>query len=298
MTAPNIGNALYQLSCAARASLFNQGELAQLTYGAFDVVANNVTASQNEVFEISLPIGYRPNRTPILSTRNYRKEELLARYQRLAFHQLPINGLLQLVTTIEALLGDIVRTVITRYPQKLGAKRTIALQVVLESKTLEDIHLRATDALLNELFYKSPAEFAEAVAALIPVNLLECPAFHKYIEIKATRDVFIHNRGTANETYARKAGSHARAAVGHLLPVDITYFLESYEYCLQLTEWLEVKLHEHWHSSELEASRNRGAPEPPQLAEEIAMHQNHEELATTSPPPPKVSRPHRKKASA
>jgi hypothetical protein len=39
------------------------------------------------------------------------------------------------------------------------------------------------------------------------------------------------------------------------LPVDIPYFLESYEACLQLTEWLESELDQHWHSSEREAAR-------------------------------------------
>ena len=136
MSAPNIGNTLYRLTSEARHSLFNQGELAQLTYGAFDVVANNVTSSPNEVIEISFPVGYRPDRTSILSTRKYQKAEMLSRYQFLAFQQLPINGLVQLVTIIEVLLGDVVRTVITRYPQKLGSKRSISLQVVLEAKTL------------------------------------------------------------------------------------------------------------------------------------------------------------------
>lgn len=257
MSAPNIGNVLYRLTSSARSALFDQGELAQLTYSAFNVIADKVRSDDEEVVEISFPVGYRPNRTSILSTRKYAKDDLVLRYQHLAFHQLPINGLVQLVTIVEALLGDVVRAVVTRYPQKLGAKRAISLQLVLGAQSLEEIHLRATDALLNDLTYKSPSEFAESLESLLSINLLECPAFLKYIEIKATRDIFIHNRGTTNDTYARKSGSHARAKVGWSLPVDITYFLESYECCLQVTEWLERALHEHWHSSELEDSRDR-----------------------------------------
>ena len=260
MSTVSIGNLLYRLTSAARAFLFDQGELAQLTYGAFDVAAGNLLKIESETIEVSFPVGYRPDRTPIQSTRKYGKDALLGRYQYLAFHQLPLNGLVQLVTIIEALLGDVVRTIITRYPQKLGTKRTITLQHVLEAKTLEDVHLRATDSLLNDLAYKSPSEFAESLASLLSINLLECPAFHRYIELKATRDVFIHNRSVVNDTYLRKAGSHARARAGHTLVVDIPYFLESYEACLQLTEWLESKLHEHWHSSEFEEFRSRPAP--------------------------------------
>lgn len=290
MSLPSIGNLLYRLVTGARNALFNQGELTQLTYGAFDVVANNVTSADAPEIEISFPVGYRPDKTSILSTRKYTKEELLGRYQFLAFQQMPVNGLAQLVTITEALLGDIVRNVIVRYPQKLGAKRTIQLQAVLESQSLEELHLKATDSLLNELSYKSPSEFSEALDNLLSINLLECPAFHKYIELKATRDIHVHNRGVVNETYLKKASSHARARMNHFLPVDIPYFLESYEACLQLTEWLEQELDQHWHSSEREAANTPSAPQPvtPTALPEVPA------IPLDSLPP---SKPARKKAA-
>ena len=104
------------------------------------------------------------------------------------------------------MLGDVVRAVVVRYPHKLGGKRNISIQTVLESTSLAEVHLRATDALLNELAYKSPTEFAESVQPLLSINLLECPAFHQYVEVKATRDIFIHNSGISNDVYVRKAG--------------------------------------------------------------------------------------------
>ncbi|MBU0587398.1 MAG: hypothetical protein KJ852_02410 [Gammaproteobacteria bacterium] len=259
MSPPNIGNVLYRLVSSAQTALFDQGELTQLTYGAFDVVATNVTNAKESEIEISYPVGYRPDKTTILGIRKYNKEGLLGRYQLLAHQQMPINGLAQLVTITEALLSDIVRNIIIRYPQKLGAKRTIQLQAVLEAQSLEEVHLRATDSLLHDLSYKSPAEFSEALNNLLAINLMECPAFHKYIELKATRDIHVHNRGYVNETYLKKSASHARARANQFLPVDIPYFLESYEACLQLTEWLEQELNLHWYSSERESAIN---PQP------------------------------------
>jgi hypothetical protein len=258
---PTLGDLLYRLVTGARHALFNQGELAQLTYGAFDVVAGNVQRDETASIDISFPVGYRPDKTAILSTRSYTREELLGRYQFLALAQMPVNGIGQLVTIVEALLGDVLRSVVVRYPQKLGAKRTISLETVLEAQSLEEVHLKATDNLLNELSYKSPREFAEALQSLLSVNLLECAAFHRYVELKATRDIHVHNRGYVNDTYLKKAGSHARAGRSSFLPVDIAYFLESYESCLQLTEWLEIELDEHWHSSERDAAK--AAPKLP-----------------------------------
>lgn len=236
--------------------MFDQGELAQLTYGAFDIAVRGMQAMEQEEIEITFPVGYSADKSAIPSTRKYRKDQLLSKYQFLAFHQLSVNALVQLVTIVETMLGDIVRAIVMRYPQKLGGKRTLSIQTVLESTSLEEVHLRATDALINELAYKSPTDFANSMQDLLSVNLLECPAFHKYMEVKATRDIFIHNRGIANEVYFRKAGSHARVKAGMELPADIQYFLESYEYCIQIAEWLEIELHGRWHSSEYEDRKN------------------------------------------
>jgi hypothetical protein len=253
----NLGNKLYGLITLAQANLFEQSELAQLTYGAFDIAARAWNESQDDTITVHFPVGWRADNQPMNGTRTYRKNELLGRYQFLAFNQLPLNGIIRIVTIIDALLGDLVRAVVLKYPQKLGSKNKIAMEIVLQATTIDDVHLRATDILLNELSYKSPSEFAEEVESLLSLKLLECPAFHKYVEVKATRDIYIHNRGVANDTYVRKAGTHVRVRPGMLLPVDTQYFLQSYEGCLQLTEWLEKELDDHWHSSDREAASKR-----------------------------------------
>jgi len=254
----NLGNNLNQIVFSARAVMFDQGELAQLTYGAFDIAARSMQEMEQDEVEVTFPVGYNPDRTPMSSTRKYRKDQLLSKYQFLAYHQLSVNAIVQLVTIVETMLGDVLRAVLARYPQKLGGKRTLSIQAVLESTSLEEVHMRATDTLLNELSYKSPSEFAEVFDQLLSINLLKCPAFHRYMEVKATRDIFIHNRGVANDVYVRKAGTHARVKSGMGLPADVQYFLESYENCLQIADWLEDELHSHWHSSEYE---DRKAPQ-------------------------------------
>lgn len=135
------------------------------------------------------------------------------------------------------------------------------LKSILESSSIEEIHIKATDTLINDLSYRSPTEFSEEIQQLLSISLLECPAFHRYIEIKATRDIFVHNSGIANDVYIRKAHSHARAEPGILLPIDNQYFLESYENCLQITKWLEDALHVHWYSSEHEARKSKNSPQ-------------------------------------
>jgi hypothetical protein len=264
MTTVDLGNQLNRVVNSARAILFRQGELAQLTYGAFDIASIKVQEDSNETIDISFPVGWTADHKPINSTRTYSKQELLSQYQFLALNQLASNAILHLVTTVEAMTEDLLRAVFMKYPQKLGSDTKISVGAVLEATSIEAVHAHAVDTMLNKLAYKSPADFADEVQKQMGIALLECTAFHRYMEVKATRDVYIHNRGMANKVYAVKAGQHARVQAGQFLPADVQYFLESYEQCLRLTEWWERQLHDKWHSSEFEARQNAPKQTPEQ----------------------------------
>jgi hypothetical protein len=281
----DIGNKLNRVANDARGSIFQQAEIAELTFSAFRTLSDAIKARENTEITFSYPVGYRPDRTTIQTEKTYTKEALLQNCAFLADRQLAANAIVQLVTIMEALFGDLVREVVLRFPQKIGSKRMVRMEDVLHATSVEDIHLRATDALLSELSYKSPVDFAESAQPLLSMNLLECPAFHKYVETKAARDVLIHNRGMVNETYLRKAGTHARAKKGIQLPFDVQYFLESYEACLQVTEWVEQKLHDVWYSSEYEDRRAKApAPPPTLLAASDAAHHKDAQAAEVETP--------------
>lgn len=259
MTSVNLGNQLNQRVHQAIGLIFRIGELSQLAYLAFEKFAKDIGESEHEELEFQYPIGVNPDRSLMLGNAKYSKPILISQYQYLAEHQLALNGIYQLVTTIESMLGDVCRRVILAYPKKLGSKKSVPFANVIEAQSLESLHLFAADSLLHELSYKSPKDFADAMKDITGVNLLEVPAFHRYIEVKATRDIHIHNQGVANDIYVAKADSHARVAVGTTLPVDVQYFLQAYEAALQVAEILEKKLHEQWPSSEYEqrkASKN------------------------------------------
>lgn len=250
-----LGNQLNRTAQHTIFELLGQGELAQLAHSAFDWVASQIRDGDDEDLTLSYPVGYRPSHEPMLGSLTYKKEDLIQRYAFLTHTQMPANGLYQLAMLIEVMLVDILRRIIVKYPAKLGSKRQVPLKNILGATSLEEVQLAATDSFINELTYKSPAAFAQEIEQILSVNLLECPAYHQYIEMKATRDILIHNGGIANETYTNKSGTHARVQPGVVLPVDQIYFLQSYEACLQFAEWLEDQLHGNWHSSELEARR-------------------------------------------
>src|SRR5690554_4696454 len=235
----NFGDKLYRTINSARSMLFMQGEMAQLTYISYEKFVQLVEEGKEDKIPISYPVGYKADNTPINSTHEYTKEELIDRYNYLALTKLPVDGIFQLVTIMESLLGDLVRNTLIEYPVKISSKKKIDAECALGANSIEEIKLIIVDSILNELAYKSPKEYAEEFNKYLSVKLLAQPSFQKYIELKATRDIHIHNSGVANDIYVNKAATLSRVKAGELLPVDVQYFLQSYECCLQLTEILE-----------------------------------------------------------
>jgi len=152
------------------------------------------------------------------------------------------------------MLNDILRAILIEFPKKIPNKRKLEIEHILTCDSLDQIKLIIVNTILNEFAYKSPREYTDEFYNYTSVKLLENPVFHNYIELKATRDIHIHNKGVANGIYLTKAGVLARVNSGHYLPVTLQYFLEMYEQCLQLTEVLESALYEIWPSL---AYRNR-----------------------------------------
>lgn len=245
-----IGNRLNGSVRQAIQTLFVQAEFAQLTHYSLDASAQIIQQGNKDEIELTYPVGYKPNREIMPGTLKYSsKEELVQRFEILAYTQLPINFIYHMTALMEAMFSDIVRMVVLEYPEKLGGNKKVPAEQILQASSIEEAHLRIADSVLHDLSYKSPGDFAVEFEKFLSVKLLECPAFHQYVEMKASRDVFVHAWGRANDIYVRKAGSRARAKSGENLPIDQIYFLECYEACLQVAEWLEQELHKKWHST-------------------------------------------------
>jgi len=251
------GNKLNQTIQNAKSSLFLQGEMAQLTYISFDKNVEWIKGlEEGKTIPIAYPLGFRADNTAIMSQpKEYTKQELTDWYSHLGLNKLPIDSIFQLVTIMETLMNDVLKSILIEYPNKIPSKKKIDVACVLSSNSIEQAKLIIVEGILNEIAYKSPKDYAGEFENYTGVNLLENPVFHKYIELKATRDIHIHNGGIANDIYLGKAGVSARVKSGQYLPVTIQYFLSSYEQCLQLNEILENELDKIWPSEELRKRR-------------------------------------------
>lgn len=85
------------------------------------------------------------------------------------------------------------------------------------------------DKELDNLKYERVAEWFSYLNRLAKLG---CPAvdeIEKLAEIKASRDILVHNKGITNATYLSKAGNQARYQEGEKMEIPEQYHRESWE---------------------------------------------------------------------
>ncbi len=134
----------------------------------------------------------------------------------------------QFVSTFEYFYFDLLGLWLTAYPQSLG-KKMVDFKTVLELPNKDAITQWVVRKALNEVLYDRPTEW---FAYLEDKAKLGCPSaneIEQIAEAKATRDVLVHNRGTANKTYVSKAGNLARYQDGNKIELPEKYHRETWE---------------------------------------------------------------------
>ena len=189
------------------------------------------TNSGNRNRRFAIPSTQTTKTTQINRAAQRDDRQLNAIYERFITRELYENFILNSISQFESLLFDILRIVITFYPQKLtvspkkGAEvnRNISLDVLLNATDLPDALAMVVDKRLGEISYASPKDYLEYISKIIGVDTSD-DFFFDYLEIKATRDLIIHNSGVINETYLYKAGEKKRGEKGEKVKVDVEYF--------------------------------------------------------------------------
>ena len=103
------------------------------------------------------------------------------------------------------------------------AIKTINIDMVLAAKSKEQLLSSLINKQMQGIFYGAPTRYLEYIEAILSIKL-PTNVKDRFVEIKATRDLIVHNSGMVNETYLEKAGKLARAANHKKLPVTADYF--------------------------------------------------------------------------
>lgn len=153
-----------------------------------------------------------------------KRESILQLLDSAIYRDLYKQSIIHGVAIIEDYLSVSLRTVLRWFPEKIAKlQKSINITSVISYSNVNDLLLYIIDKQINELLYASPKEYFKSLEEILAIHIND-DVKDRYSEIKATRDLLVHNNGEVNETYARKSGAEARAIIGQNIPVDESYF--------------------------------------------------------------------------
>ena len=166
-------------------------------------------------------------RNPLTGTR-VDEQVLLGRAQLYLTDYLMSSTFQHFVSRFEDFFFELLRHWLAAYPASLS-KKQVEMAAVLKAPDKGAIVLTVVDKELNELKYERVADW---FAYLERLAKLGCPSedeIEELAEIKASRDILVHNQGIANATYVSKAGRRSRYKDGERLEISEPYHRASWE---------------------------------------------------------------------
>jgi hypothetical protein len=132
------------------------------------------------------------------------------------------------VSLFEEFFFDLLRLWLAAFPHSLSRKQ-LEFGTVLKASDKAAIVLAVVDKELNELKYERLADWFTYLDRLVKLGCPTADEIERLAEIKASRDILVHNKGIANAAYVSKAGGRARFKDGEKLRIPERYHRESWE---------------------------------------------------------------------
>jgi hypothetical protein len=214
---------------------FQQRRVKQLNdfYIEVSLTIESLTALRNELSQATEKKKYVvPKMRGGQRTVSRKPEDVLLHLNQRVTYSEYAQSLVFVVAIAEDYITDIILAILMAYPRKIliSAKgndgaRAVDLKAIIEKGDVEAILREEAMSRLNEVMYASPAQYAAYFEKVTGFGLGS--HLGEYIELKATRDLLVHNDGTINDIYLGKAGASARGSAGQKIAVDTAYFEHS-----------------------------------------------------------------------
>lgn len=159
-------------------------------------------------------------------------DEILARFNHYKQSYL-YNLILRLIVShFESIFFNLLSILLTHYPKHLISKtdrKQIDIKEVINSCDKNEIVKHIIEKQLDGLKYKRVREWFEYLYDIVNIKHLSDEDIGRFAEIKATRDLLVHNEGIVNKIYIDKAGKYHRAKEGEKIEVTHNYIVNSYK---------------------------------------------------------------------
>jgi len=132
------------------------------------------------------------------------------------------------VSLFEDFIGDFLRLWLNEFPESLSAKK-LDFDVVLQCSDKVDIVRSVVDKQVASLQYDRVPKWFDYIQGIVDLGCPTADEIERVAEVKASRDVLVHNKGIANAIYVDKSMGRARLAVGEKVDVPEHYHRESWQ---------------------------------------------------------------------
>ena len=148
---------------------------------------------------------------------------------RVPKHEYDLMGivLVQIVTSFEAFFFSLLETLLIERPERLPKEKKIEYGEILGCNDFDEVIEKVVERELHELKFKSVSAWFEKLRGMVKMKCPNETEIPLLAEIKATRDLLIHNSGLVNKIYIKKAGDLARGKLGKPISMSDKYLLES-----------------------------------------------------------------------
>jgi len=148
----------------------------------------------------------------------------------------------QLLTKFEAFFFDLLKILLIQRPVRLPKKRTISYGEVVECDDLNELLGRLVAKDLNELKYQPVKDWFEKLQEIVNISPPSEQQIVRLAEMKASRDLIVHNSGIINEIYIKKVGEAARGRLGDLIAMATPYLKDSFKLLISMVETVSASI--------------------------------------------------------
>jgi hypothetical protein len=151
--------------------------------------------------------------------------EVIDKYPRL----LVSMAFIYLVALFDAFLTDVFAAVLIERPDALKSKKQLTYDKILELQQKGELVAFMARREINELSYKSMADQSDYYKAKFNIDLADSEVeLAALIEIRARRNLLVHNNGVANDIYM-EAVKHTTYNLGERVEITFDYWNECKE---------------------------------------------------------------------
>jgi len=130
-----------------------------------------------------------------------------------------------LMSIVESFVTNLATEILLSFPDKLR-NSDIKLKDAFQGASIYSLIDRSVERQVTTQVYAGFTEMTAEIAKLFERRPFADLSIEEVAELKATRDVYVHNQGRVNERYLAKAGSKARKErIGDRLPLTREYLL-------------------------------------------------------------------------